>query len=61
MLNEQEIGKIFYKFESKIRQLIDNSGPNVKVLSVYDCCRLAYEGEKKAAEKALKSYKTKVE
>ena len=54
MLNEKEIGKIFWNFEKRIKQLM--SGKNIKVLSVYDCCRKALKGEREVAEKALKSH-----
>ena len=59
LLNEREIGKIFWESETKIKQLLETTGSNVKALVIYDCCREPYEKLKSNIIEALQKMKAK--
>ena len=43
VLNEQNIDKIFWTVEDKIKTFLRRCGSNVKAICVYDCCREPYQ------------------
>ena len=51
--------KIFWEAELKIKQLLGNTGSNVKALVIYDCCREPFEELKQKIMKALDKMKDK--